>query len=133
MALPPWLARFNRQTTTRVTRTFAGRVPGFAIVVHTGRRSGRMYRTPVNAFRDKNDYIIALTYGAARDWVRNVQAAGGCELLTRGRKVALTHPRIISDPDRRWAPLPVRLILRLIGVDQYMRLTRITTPSASKP
>jgi deazaflavin-dependent oxidoreductase (nitroreductase family) len=124
MALPPWLARFNRQVTNRVTSTFASRVPGFAIVIHTGRRSGRTYRTPVNVFRDGDDYLFALTYGAERDWVRNVQAAGGCEILTRGQRITLTNPRIITDPSRRWAAFPARPILGLLGVASYLRLTR---------
>jgi deazaflavin-dependent oxidoreductase (nitroreductase family) len=128
MPLSQQVARFNRRVTNQVTRRFAGQLPGFAIVIHTGRRSGRMYRTPVNAFRDGNDYIIALTYGAAADWVRNVEAAGACEMLIRGRHISLTHPRIITDPSRRWAPLPVRLILGLIGALQYMRLTRAPAP-----
>lgn len=64
MPLPPQLARFNRRVTNRITYPLSGHLPGFAIVVHTGRRSGRAYRTPVNAFRDGDDYIIALTYGA---------------------------------------------------------------------
>lgn len=125
MVLPPWIARFNRRTTNRVTRAFADRLPGFAIVTHVGRRSGKVYRTPINAFRDGNDYLIALTYGAGADWVHNVQAAGGCEIVTRGQRIQLTNPRTITDTTWRWAPLPVRLILRFIGVSQYMRLTQI--------
>lgn len=131
MALPQWLARFNRRITNRITQLFAGRLPGFAIVIHTGRRSGQTYRTPINAFRDGNDYIIALTYGAETDWVRNVEAAGGCELVTRGRRVRLTNPRIVTDPSRRWAPLPVRLVLGIIGASQYLRLTRMPLSSAA--
>lgn len=128
MAAPRWLARMNRHVTNRVTRPFANRLPGFAVVLHTGRRSGRNYRTPVNAFRDGDEYIIALTYGANTDWVRNVCAAGGCEIVTGGRRIALAEPRIITDPSNRWALLPVRLILKLIGAAQYMRLARVTTP-----
>jgi deazaflavin-dependent oxidoreductase (nitroreductase family) len=124
MALPPWLARFNRRATNRLTRGIAGRAPWFAIVIHTGRRSDRTYRTPVNAFRDGDDYLIALTYGAATDWVRNVLAAGGCELVTRGRQIRLTNPRIVMDASRHWAPPPVRVVLTLIGATQYLRLTR---------
>jgi deazaflavin-dependent oxidoreductase (nitroreductase family) len=124
MALPPWLARFNRHGTNRVTSAFAPWAPWFGVVIHTGRRSGRTYRTPVNAFRDGDDWLIALTYGAETDWVRNVQAAGGCELIARGRQIRLTNPRIATDDTRRWAPLPVRVVLTLIGVPQYLRLTR---------
>lgn len=128
MALPPRIARFNRRVTNRVTGRFAGRVPGFAILIHTGRRSGRAYRTPINAFRDGDDYIVALTYGAETDWVRNVLAAGSCTLVTRGRQIPLANPRIITDPSKRWAPLPVRLVLGLIDAPQYMRLTRVPPP-----
>jgi deazaflavin-dependent oxidoreductase (nitroreductase family) len=128
MPLTHGIARFNRRVTNRVTGRFAGWLPGFGIVVHTGRRSGREYRTPVNAFRDGEGYIIALTYGAEADWVRNVLAAGRCELLTRGRRVALAHPRLVADPSRRWAPLPVRLILGLIGASQILRLECVRAP-----
>ena len=128
MTLSARVARFNRRVTNRVTGTFADHLPGFAILIHTGRRSGQTYRTPINAFRDGDDYIIALTYGAETDWVRNVLAAGGCKLVTRGRQVTLAHPRIIADPHRRWAPLPVRLVLGFIGASQYMRLTRAPAP-----
>jgi deazaflavin-dependent oxidoreductase (nitroreductase family) len=54
------------------------------MVVHRGRRSGRRYRTPVLAFRVDDGYVVALFYGADRDWVRNVLAAGGCTLSGAG-------------------------------------------------
>jgi deazaflavin-dependent oxidoreductase (nitroreductase family) len=101
----------------------AGHLPWFAIVTHVGRTSGRAYRTPVNAFRADGGYIIALTYGPESDWVKNVLAAGSCALLTRGRWVRLSDPRIETDPSTRWAPLPVRFALRLVGAPQYMRLS----------
>jgi deazaflavin-dependent oxidoreductase (nitroreductase family) len=123
MPIPRGVARFNRRVTNHVTRRIAGWLPGFAIVSHTGRRSGRTYQTPVNAFRGGGGYRIALTYGAETDWARNVVAAGGCAIESRGRRVALTDPRIISDPDRRWAPPVVRQALGLIGASEYMQLT----------
>ncbi|HST90378.1 MAG TPA: nitroreductase family deazaflavin-dependent oxidoreductase [Ktedonobacterales bacterium] len=125
MPLSQRVARFNRRVTNHITRPFADRLPRFGIVIHTGRRSGRTYRTPVNVFRDGNDYIIALTYGAETDWVRNVQAAGGCQLVTRGRRISLTNPRLVTDARRQWAPPLVRLILSLTNVPQYLRLTRV--------
>ncbi|HEU5440648.1 MAG TPA: nitroreductase family deazaflavin-dependent oxidoreductase [Ktedonobacterales bacterium] len=125
MPLPQTVARFNRRVTNRITGQFADQLPGFGIVIHKGRRSGRMYHTPLNVFRAGNDYIIALTYGAETDWVRNVLAADGCEIVTRGRRIRLAHPRLITDPPMPWAPLPVRLILRATGVTEYMRLTRV--------
>lgn len=128
MPLPAGLARFNRRVTNHLTRRIAGRLPGFAIVRHTGRRSGHIYRTPVNAFRAPDGYRIALTYGPERDWVRNVMAAGGCEIERRGRRIALTAPRILSDPRRGWAPPIVRQVLGVIGATQYMHLRETSKP-----
>ena len=101
----------------------AGYLPGFAIVHHVSRKSGRPYRTPVNAFRTDDGYIVALTYGSESDWVKNVLAAGSCELQTRGRRVHLINPHIVTDESKRWAPLPVKLILGLIDAPKYMRLS----------
>ena len=117
------IARFNRRFTNKLTLRVAGYLPGFAIVNHLGRKSGRAYRTPVNAFRTDDGYIVALTYGAQSDWVKNVLTAGSCELQTRGRRVRLTNPRIEIDKSKSWAPLPVRLILDLIDAPQYIRLS----------
>ena len=123
MPAPRSVARFNKRFTNRVALKVAGHLPGFAIVSHTGRRSGRAYRTPVNAFATDGGYIIALTYGAESDWVKNVLAAGSCELQTRGRQMRLKDPRIELDPRNEWAPLLVRLILSLANVSQHMRLS----------
>jgi deazaflavin-dependent oxidoreductase (nitroreductase family) len=123
MPAPRSLARFNKRFTNRLTSKVAGYLPGFAIVSHVGRKSGRTYRTPVNAFRTDGGYIIALTYGAQSDWVKNVLAAGWCELQTRGRRVRLFDPQIVTDKSKGWAPLLVRLILNGIDAPQYMRLS----------
>ncbi len=61
MPLPKGLARFNRVVTNRVVGPFAARLPGFAIVTHVGRRSGRQHSNPVNLFRTGDRYVIALT------------------------------------------------------------------------
>ena len=124
MPLPKRLARFNRTVTNRVAVPLARRAPGFGVVVHTGRRSGRSYRTPVNAFRTPRGYVIALTYGADSDWPRNVLAAGGCTLLTRGAAVPLTDPRLVHTGRHRSVPAPVRVALSLLGVRDYDELSR---------
>ena len=119
------VARFNRRFLNRLTLRVAGHLPGFAIVSHVGRKSGRAYRAPVNAFRTDGGYIIALTYGSGSDWVKNVLAAGSCELWTRGRRVHLSDPRIETDQSKSWAPLPVRFVLNRIDAPEYMRLRRV--------
>ena len=124
MPLPAWLARFNRHGTNRVFGLIAGWMPWFAIVHHRGRRSGRALRTPLNAFARPGGYVIALTYGPNVDWVKNIMAAGGGELETRGQRVRVTNPRLLVDPQRTLVPLPVRIALGGIGVTHFLELTR---------
>ena len=124
MPLPKRLARFNLLVTNRVLGPLARRAPGFAIVMHVGRRSGRAYRTPVNLFRSGDRYVIALTYGADSQWVRNVLAAGAVDVETRGRMVHLVGPEIVVDPPRSHVPRPVRPVLGLARVDEFMLLRR---------
>jgi deazaflavin-dependent oxidoreductase (nitroreductase family) len=123
--LPKALARFNRVVTNPILRHVAGRLPGFGIVTHVGRRSGRTYRTPVNVFRHDDRYVIALTYGIDSQWVRNVRAAGECDVETRGRSIRLVEPEIAHDPERRLVPAPVRPILRLVHVSDFMVLRAV--------
>jgi deazaflavin-dependent oxidoreductase (nitroreductase family) len=104
------------------TRPFAGWLPGFGILTHQGRKTGRAYRTPINVFRRGKEYVFFLTYGSDVEWVKNVLAAGRCTLRTRGRDVVLVSPEIFSDPERRLVPLPVRAVGRLLGATQFLRM-----------
>src|SRR3569833_2968856 len=70
MVLSKRVARFNRVATNQVLKHVAGWAPGFAMVVHKGRKSGREFRTPVNVFRSKDGFVVALTYGPGADWVK---------------------------------------------------------------
>lgn len=127
MPISKRVARFNRHVTNRITRPIAGRLPGFGILTHVGRTSGRVYSIPINIFPDGDDYVIALTYGPHTDWAKNVLAAGGCEVVTRGKRVKLANPRIEDDPQRRWAPnfaSPfIRLLFGAANITQLMRLS----------
>lgn len=129
MPLPRRLAKFNRVVTNRVLGPLARYLPGFAIVSHIGRRSGRTYRTPVNLFRRGEGYVIALTYGADSQWVRNVIAAGGADIETRGRRLRLVDPEVLRDPARSLVPKHVRIPLGLANVDEFMLLKRAAANS----
>jgi deazaflavin-dependent oxidoreductase (nitroreductase family) len=123
MVMPRRVARFNRVATNRAARPLAGRVPGFGLVRHRGRRSGRTYRTPVFIFAAPPDgYVVALVYGPDTDWVRNVQDAGGCDVRVRGRWIGLTEPRIAHDETRRDVPRMLRPALRALGVADFLHL-----------
>ena len=124
MPLPRRLAKFNIVVTNRVLGPLAKYLPGFAVVAHVGRRSGRTYRTPVNAFKRGDGYVIALMYGSGSQWVRNVLAAGEVEIQTRGRHVRLVNPVVVRDPARPYVPKPVRVVMRRVDADEFMLLDR---------
>ena len=126
MPIPKVVGQWNKAGLNRLTRHIAPWMPGFGVIVHRGRRSGGRYQTPVNVFRAGNGYVIALTYGRDSEWVKNVQAAGGCVVQTRGRHIRLVHPEVIHDPSQRMMPWPVRLILRLIDVTDFLVLEPAT-------
>jgi deazaflavin-dependent oxidoreductase (nitroreductase family) len=119
------LARFNRRITNPIVRIFAGRrLSPVAIVVHRGRTSGRHYRTPVVAFATDDGYLVSLPYGAERDWVRNVLAAGSCTLERAGQRIPLIEPTLLGQREGtaqlRW---PVRKGLRLLRVKAVLMLS----------
>jgi deazaflavin-dependent oxidoreductase (nitroreductase family) len=126
--IPKVVARFNLHVTNRLAGPVAGWLPPFALVLHRGRISDRAYRTPVWAFRTPDGYVIALTYGAGSEWVRNVLKAGGCTLRVRGRRFTCTRPLVVSGPGDAAGLVPwmVRGPLRVLKVTEFLRLSRMT-------
>ena len=124
-----FLRPFTTRVFNRFSRPLSGRLPGFGLLVYGGRKTGREYRTPMNVFRRGDQYVFALTYGSDVQWVKNIVAAGGCELVTRGRTVRLVEPVLFTDPTRSAMPLPVRLLLGPMRVTEFLRM-RIADPAA---
>lgn len=122
MPIPRTVRRWNKVGLNRATQHIAPWMPGFGVVVHRGRRSGRRYRTPVNVFPAKDGYLFALTYGPDTDWVKNVLAASGCELQTRGRTIKLVSPHLYHDASRRGIRPVERQILRILRVADFLSL-----------
>jgi len=125
MVLPRRVARFNRRFLNRAMVRVAPRLPGFAVLHHRGRRSGRRYSIPINVFVRGDRYVFALTYGPGTDWLRNVLAAGRCTITTRGRVVLLRDPRVYRDERRADMPLPVRLVLGRVGVEEFLEMRTV--------
>jgi deazaflavin-dependent oxidoreductase (nitroreductase family) len=125
MPLPHWLTRVNLVVTNRLTLPLAGTLPWFGVLEHVGRRSGIVRRTPLNVFRSGEDgWVVALTYGPGVQWLRNIEAAGECRMLVRGRWLRLDAPRRFHDPSRSRVPLPVRWALWLLRVSWFVELRR---------
>ncbi len=128
MPLPRKVAELNKVGLNRVTTPLSRHLPGFGLVHHRGRRSGREYRTPVNVFRTDGGFTIALTYGTEADWLKNVLAAGGCRIETRGQTYQCTAPRLFHDESRADMPVVVRQILSIAHVSDFLALTVVGSP-----
>ena len=122
MAIPHAVGKLNKVATNKVLVHLAGHGP-FIELEHVGRRSGRAYRVPLNAFRTDDTVTFALTYGPRVDWLRNVRAAGGCrvrmghEILTLGAPVDLPTQVGLAR-----MPAPARVVLRLVRVDHFVEM-----------
>ncbi|MEV6278901.1 nitroreductase/quinone reductase family protein [Nocardia sp. NPDC051832] len=97
-----WLARINRYVTNPAFNLIAPRLPGYAVVLHTGRRSGRAYRTPVGVTWRGPRLFVALNYGSDSDWARNVLAGGELDILHRGGRIRLRAPRTVEVAGQRF-------------------------------
>jgi deazaflavin-dependent oxidoreductase (nitroreductase family) len=115
-------SRFVTRFVNPVTVRIAGWAPRFGIVTYTGRKSGRTYRAPVNVFSRGNDRLFVLTYGSDAQWVKNILASGECELRSHRRSLRLTEPIVLIDPTLKETPRFVRVVGRLIGATQCLRM-----------
>lgn len=131
MPLPHAVANANRVFTNRVLRQLSGIGP-FAELEHVGRRSGRVYRTVILAFRHGPAFTVALTYGPDVDWLRNIEAAGGGR-LRRGREVLALGPvtRLPHATGRARMPAVVRLALTVFSVTDFVELPVLSADSAA--
>lgn len=126
------VARFNRLVANHFVGPVLSRMPGFGRVHHRGRRSGRPYTTPVKLFRRGGDIVITLPYGPGSDWVRNVLAAGGCEITTRGRRIRVTDPTVFRDDGTTRMPALTRRILSRVDATEFLALTPVDAPSRTR-
>ena len=129
MALPHSIGTFNKAVTNKVLVHLAGHGP-FVELEHVGRRSGRVYRVPLNAFRTGDTVTFALTYGPRVDWLRNVRAAGGCRVRMGRSILTLGAPTDLpTEVGLQRMPAPARVVLRLARVDRFVEMPVLATLS----
>jgi deazaflavin-dependent oxidoreductase (nitroreductase family) len=96
------------------------RVPPFAVLHHRGRRTGRAYDTPVQAYPIPEGYVVGLAYGRDAAWVLNLLAAGGGEMTRSGRRYELANPRRAGREALELLPRWTSLMMRALRLDDYL-------------
>jgi deazaflavin-dependent oxidoreductase (nitroreductase family) len=98
-------------------------LPLYGVITHRGRRSGKVFRTPVVVRLTTDGFVIPMPWGERTDWYRNVRAAGACVIRWKDRDYPVVEPEVISDatvePD--FSALQRALMTRL-GMRQGLRL-----------
>ncbi|GAA4606853.1 deazaflavin-dependent oxidoreductase (nitroreductase family) [Actinoplanes octamycinicus] len=116
------------RATAPAVRVLAGRrfFPLWAVVRHRGRVSGRALSVPVAVVATPDVFVINLPWGARTNWVRNVLAAGSCDLRWKGRTEHTDRPRIIDAAAARpYYSRPVWAMARtLFPADAWLLLHR---------
>lgn len=108
------MARFNRRVTNPIQLQYAWLLPPWAVICHRGRRTGRLYRTPVNAYARERRLAVVILYGERSDWVQNVLATGG-QVVRGGRTYELSNARVVR-PEQAPEVSPLAQVLgRLSG------------------
>jgi deazaflavin-dependent oxidoreductase (nitroreductase family) len=95
MPYPRWLAKVNK----RVFNPRQIRKGDYPVVTHVGRTSGRVYRTPLDAYPTETGYVLVARYGPESDWVQNIMAAKTATLRVNGEDHALDSPRLVSQDE----------------------------------
>ncbi|QQG96047.1 nitroreductase family deazaflavin-dependent oxidoreductase [Mycobacteroides chelonae] len=96
---PRWLAHFNKRVTNRIQGKWAGTVPPYGVILHRGRKSGTIYRTPVVLLRARTGFAVMAGYGRHSDWIKNLEAAGTVDIQRRGETSTFNQILVASAPE----------------------------------
>jgi len=130
---PPRAVRMTIKPMSRLLNPLVRKLAGkkhmamAAQMHHTGRRSGRSFMTPVGAKLSGVYFLIPLTFGNQSDWCRNVRAAGGATIRSKGHDYQVIEPELLDTKAARTEMrstfnLSDRVFILLMGITQVMRL-----------
>jgi deazaflavin-dependent oxidoreductase (nitroreductase family) len=119
LPLPRWFPTFHKHVTNHLVLRSAGRRDSrYAIVRHVGRRSGKLYATPVVPYPLDNGLLIALPYGSGVDWLRNLEAAGQVTIQLHDVTYIVGCPEVLAEEPA----------LSLLSAPDARRLRRLHVP-----
>jgi deazaflavin-dependent oxidoreductase (nitroreductase family) len=98
-------------------------IPLYGILRHVGRTSGTAYATPVVALRVRDCFLIPLPFGDRTQWAKNLFAAGGAGLRSRGQEDRIADPEVVTTESvAADLPILVRTATRAFGLRQFVRV-----------
>jgi deazaflavin-dependent oxidoreductase (nitroreductase family) len=128
-------SRFARRVIIFVARfvnplvlAMAGRrwMPIVGILHHRGRRSGRVYATPLGMRPLADGFVMPRTLSEHSAWYQNVQAAGSAVVTWAGADHQLDRPEVVDAATAEVAfPRYERFLFRLLGIDEFLFLQRV--------
>lgn len=90
-----------------------------ALVTFTGRKSGKLYDTPVNYVRDGN--VLTVVSYRGRTWWRNLRGGASAEVLMQGREIK-AQGQVVEDDDGVAAGL-LEYLQHVPHVAKYMHVS----------
>ena len=112
-----------------VVLRFAGTrfLPLYGVIEHRGRRSGRIFRTPVVVRPVADGFVVPMPWGERTDWYRNVRAAGTCAIRWKGSYHQVDRPEKVDTQAVMSAFNTFeRAIMPRLGITQCLRLRHQT-------
>lgn len=112
------LRYLNKKYINKIISRWAGKKGSpFSLVLHSGRKSGKKFQTPVIVVKQGSKFLFALTYGAQVDWYCNILANGCAGIKHQDKEYKLEKPTSLPiQTGRKLFPQPLRFFLILLKV-----------------
>lgn len=130
-ALPDFVRKFSRLFNPANIKAIENGKGPYSLIRHTGRVSGKAYRTPVDAAYLGDHVLITLPYGRRSDWLKNVLAKGGCEIVHMNQTYISSNPKILDIEEARALLPPGKE--SFLQTAEYLRMSISLLPASAKP
>src|SRR3981081_4105249 len=118
------LAHASGPIALRVAET--GVIPIWTVVPHRGRKSGKLYSTPLAIRPTADGFVLPLPWGEGTDWCRNVRAAGGGIVRWGGADIEVNDHEIIETAEALpTCDATTRPIVKLVVIKKFLRVRRV--------
>jgi deazaflavin-dependent oxidoreductase (nitroreductase family) len=124
MAFPRRMAALPRLLNPLVL-PLTRRLPPLALLHHRGRRSGRSYDTPVQAYSTPDGWLVGLAYDHNAPFALNLLATGGGEMTRAGRRYRITRPRRVGREALKLLPALASLEMRAVGIEEFLQFDAV--------